>query len=121
MLISSFANVIELNVQSIFARPRVVSKLTQKRIHYQPNGDFEEINFDAASMSEEEQREKCRKSRMTTLYKMALVWMAKNDGGSRFKNPCAKYWPRRDNLLMTMENWIIIPLKQLTNSAAYRL
>ena len=58
-----------------------------------------------------EDAENCRKFRLTTLYRMALVWtkpedsIASADGTSRAPillrnlNPCSKYWPaRREHL-----------------------
>ena len=58
-----------------------------------------------------EDAENCRKFRLTTLYRMALVWTKPEDSIEetatsralpllpRNLNPCSKYWPRRENLV----------------------
>ena len=85
----------KVDVEPIFDGPKVISNYKQGRI--QPRSfDLMDDILMIQSLTEEEQRERCRVTRLTALYKMALVWMAKNDGGSRFKNPCSKYWPRQD-------------------------
>ena len=51
----------------------------------------------------DEERENCRKFRLTVFYKMALVWAKKkklpsSEGGPslHYLNSCSMYWPRRD-------------------------
>ena len=62
-----------------------------------------EQEMSSSTMTDEE-RENCRKFRLTVFYKMALVWAKKkkfpsSDGGGpslHYLNSCSMYWPRRD-------------------------